>query len=588
MQPFSKRTVLMTAVLLIVTLLLTAFAVLPGQAADPEADGSRIYDSIPSPYPGGFPSIGFQARSTDEFGDHIQFAGTERGLGSVVVSMTNWACGNDFTLVGGVWVPKPTSSTAPCTTDATTGAGFDHPVTLNLYAVDRSSGVPQPGALLASKTQTFFMLFRPSADPANCSAAPYNGTQWYSAADGKCYNGYAFNIEFDFTAQNVTLPDELIFGVAYDTYTHGATPTNVNGPYSSLNVSLTTDAPTIGVDAERDAIFQDSTWTGAYCASNQSPLDIFRRDGNCWLYTPVVRFNLQPAEVTLTPSANMVCDTDSVTIDFSGVNAMYGYEFVVEYDAAKVTADGSFINTWFNTSGAFIPWDGSCAAGVCKFAVSLQGAPTGVSGSGPVAKIDLTDKAGGAFQLKIKDVVLSDIDGFTIPATVVDDTIDLDVCGRAAFAGKVSLQGRLTPLDAGTVKLVDAGGTFPDIIVPFNAAGIFSATNIPVLPAGSTYTIQAAHGLYLTNEKTQALAPGANLTGQNTRLLGGDANNSTVVEINDLTCIGGDFGLTTTSTPAMGNCGGTGSPDINLDLKVNIQDLSLAGGNYAKAAPQPW
>ncbi len=583
MQPFSKRTVLMTAVLLIVTLLLTAFAVLPGQAADPEADGSRIYDGIPTSYPGNFVSLGFQATSTDEFGDHIQFAGTERKLGSVVVAMSNWACGNDFTLVNGNWVPKV--GNAPCTTDATTGAGYNHPITLNLYAVDRTSGKPEPGALIATKPQTFFIPFRPSADPAQCNG----GTQWYSATDGKCYNGYAFNIEFDFAAQNVTLPNEIIFGVAYNTHTHGANPIGVNGPYSSLNVAIHTEPPTIGTDVEALAMFVDSTWAGNYCDTATTVLDIFRRDGDCWdPYHPAVRFNLQPAEVTLTPSANMVCDTDSVTIDFSGVNAMYGYEFVVEYDAAKVTADGSFINTWFNTSGAFIPWDGSCAAGVCKFAVSLQGAPAGVSGGGPVAKIDLTDKAGGAFQLKIKDVVLSDIDGYTIPATVIDDTIDLDVCGRAAFAGKVSLQGRLTPMDAGTIKLVDAGGTFPDITVPFNAAGNFSATNIPVLPTGSNYTIQAAHGLYLTNEKSQALAPGANLTGQNTRLLGGDANNSTVVEINDLTCIGGDFGLTTTSTPAMGNCGGTGSPDINLDLKVNIQDLSLAGGNYAKVAPQPW
>jgi hypothetical protein len=280
----------------------------------------------------------------------------------------------------------------------------------------------------------------------------------------------------------------------------------------------------------------------------------------------------------------MVCDTDSVTIDFSDVNAMYGYEFVVEYDEDMVTAHGSFINTWFNTSGAFIPWDGSCADGVCKFAVTLQGAPAGVSGGGPVAKIDLTDKAGGSFQLKIKDVALSDIDGFTIPSTVVDDTIDLDVCGRAAFAGKVSLQGRLTPMDAGTVKLVDTGGMFPDITVPFNTAGNFSASNIPVLPLGSSYKIAAAHGLYLTNEKTQLLAPGVNLAGQNTRLLGGDANNDAVVEVLDLTCIGIDFGKTTTSTPAMGDCGGLGSPDINLDWKVNIQDLSIAGGNYDKVA----
>ncbi|MBP6789703.1 MAG: hypothetical protein KA170_19095, partial [Candidatus Promineofilum sp.] len=463
MQPFSKRTVMLTAVLLVVTLLLTAFAVLPGQAADP--DGVAIYNAIPVPFPGNYPSVGFQATSTDEYGDHIQFAGSERGLKSVVLGMSSWSCGNDFTLVGGVWQPKV--GNAPCTTDASTGTGYDHPITLNLYAVDRTSGVPQPGALLASKEQTFHIPYRPSGDAVHCTSGAY-GLPWYSVADGLCYNGYAFSIEFDFAAQNVTLPNEIIFGVAYNTYTHGAAPLGVNGPYSSLNVGAhTLGAPSIGIDVEPNAQFQDSTWAGAYCDTATTLLDVFRRDDGCWAgYTIPVRFNLQPAKVTLTPSANMVCDADSVTIDFSGVEAMYGYEFVVEYDATKVNATGSFINTWFNTSGAFIPWDGSCAAGVCKFAVTLQGAPAGVSGGGPVAKIDLTDKAGGAFQLKIKDVTLSDIDGFTIPATVVDDTIDLDVCGRAAFAGKVSLQGRLTPMDAGTVKLVDAGGTFPDITVP--------------------------------------------------------------------------------------------------------------------------
>jgi len=60
------------------------------------------------------------------------------------------------------------------------------------------------------------------------------------------------------------------------------------------------------------------------------------------------------------------------------------------------------------------------------------------------------------------------------------------------------------------------------------------------------------------------------------------------VEITDLSCIGGNFGLTTTSAPPMDDCGGLGSPDINKDAKVNIQDLSLAGGNYDKVAPQGW
>ncbi len=38
------------------------------------------------------------------------------------------------------------------------------------------------------------------------------------------------------------------------------------------------------------------------------------------------------------------------------------------------------------------------------------------------------------------------------------------------------------------------------------------------------------------------------------------------------------------------NCsGGNTTPDLNDDTKVNIQDLSLVGGNYGiTPVPQPW
>jgi len=198
----------------------------------------------------------------------------------------------------------------------------------------------------------------------------------------------------------------------------------------------------------------------------------------------------------------------------------------------------------------------------------------------------LTSISGGTFPLKIKDVVLTNIDGFTIPVAIADDTIDIGVCGTTTVSGKISLQGRLTPMDVGSVKLVDTDANFPDITVPFDANGNFTAANVPALPTGSTYSIRALHGLYLDNLKTLTpLLPNVPLTGQNTRLLGGDADNSSIVDVSDLSCMGGWFGL---SSPAFGICGTTGSPDINLDLKVNIQDLSIAGGNYMKASPQNW
>lgn len=588
MQPYSQRAWRVAAGLLVAALVLIAFAVNPGQAAGP--DGSRIYDSIPSPYPGGFPSEGFQATSTDEFGDHIAFADTERGLGSVVVSMTNWACGNDFTWNGSTWVPKV--GTAPCTTDNTTGTGYNHPITLNLYNVDNSGPKPKVGSLIATKTQSFFIPFRPSATPAQCNNDPF---RWYNPADGICYNGYAFNIEFDFSASSITLPDEIIYGVAYNTFTHGANPLGVDGPYSSLNLSLATTGALIGTDVETDAIFHDSSWSGAYCSPVPTPLDVFQRDGVCWApYTPAVRFNLKPAVVSLSPAAPLVCNSDTVYVDFSDVPDMYGYEFKVEYDATKVTPTAAFVNTWFNTTGSLIPpgWAAQCAAGVCKFASSLQTPAAPVTGDGRVAQIALTAVSGGTFNLKIKDVVLTNLDGFAIPATIADDTIEVGVCGTAKVAGKVSLQGRLTPMDAGQVKFIDTGGHYADIVVPFDANGNYSATNIPVRPTGSTYKIQVTHILYVGNEKTQLLLPGANLTGQNTRLLGGDADNSGLnppfalgVDISDLGCLGSSFGVAA-PTPCTGNP--NSSTDINKDLITNIQDLSLAGGNYGRNPFQPW
>jgi hypothetical protein len=236
-----------------------------------------LYDSIPAVMPGGFTSLGYQATSTDEFGDHIQFALSGKVLDTVTVSMTNWACGNDFKKVDGAWVKDRASST-PCAT--TPGDGFDHDLTLNFYTVDTTSGVPQPGTLIDSKTITALMYYRPSADADNCPGTD----KWYSQADAACYNGYAFNVDFDFSGENLVLPDEIIFGLAYNTQTHGATPLGVAGPYNSLNFSLANVAvaPTTGTNLDPDDAFWDTTYPGYS--------DTFLRDTDWSPYTPVIRF----------------------------------------------------------------------------------------------------------------------------------------------------------------------------------------------------------------------------------------------------------------------------------------------------------
>lgn len=259
---------------------------------------TAIYDSIPLVYPGSFTSLGYEATSTDEFGDHVAFAGSARDLLSVDVGLTNWSCENDFDYIAGAWVPNRAGTDA-CV--SAPGSFFTHPITLNIYEVDVTSGNPEPGALLGSLTDTFDIPFRPSWDSVNCTGAgetpatdePFGG-RWYDPVLGACVHGFAFNISFDFSALSLTLPDEVIFGVAYDTAHYGASPLVTNGPYNSLNVSVTADPPLIGTDVEPDTAFWDTSYGPFYCDSGAGGTDTFRRDAGCWApYTPVIRFNAQ-------------------------------------------------------------------------------------------------------------------------------------------------------------------------------------------------------------------------------------------------------------------------------------------------------
>ncbi|HEY4572680.1 MAG TPA: hypothetical protein VIJ26_01910, partial [Thermoanaerobaculia bacterium] len=111
-------------------------------------DASTIYNSIPNPLPPNVPSLGYQATQTSEFGDLIQLGGTDRVLKTVTLVMSDWALASD-------WPSFPGSG----------GPTWSHPLTLNLYTVDNSGPNPAPGTLIATRTQTFAIPWRPPADP---------------------------------------------------------------------------------------------------------------------------------------------------------------------------------------------------------------------------------------------------------------------------------------------------------------------------------------------------------------------------------------------------------------------------------------
>ena len=231
----------------------------PAAAAAPPA-----YDSIPTTLPGNVVSFAFEANSAREFGDYIALGGTERSRASlpVTIVMSIWACqhGGDATCV------------------TTPGATWSQPLTLTIYNVTTTGAVPAAGSVVLTTTQDFDLPFRPSYDPTG-PCAQQGKTGWWSAGESHCYNGLAHLVTFNLPPGS-NLPDQLIWGISFDTQHYGASPKGVEGPYNSLNVGTQTFAgqPVYGQDVESNGVFIDSLSSGAYGDGGANGLGTFRDD----------------------------------------------------------------------------------------------------------------------------------------------------------------------------------------------------------------------------------------------------------------------------------------------------------------------
>ncbi len=227
-----------------VTLALTGVGLV---AATPAVAATAVvYDSIPESQPASYPSLGFQAQSTWEFGDHVRLGGGNRVLSQITIGMNSWACES------GTW-------NVNCVTSE--GSTFTHPVTLTVYNADLSTGTPVPGDVIASVTNDVVVPFRPSADAEACGAG---ATTWFDETLGTCQNGHAFDVVFDLSDENAIAGNDVIVTVAYNTQSYGANPTGTDGPFNSLNVSLNSlQAPTVGTDVASGTMLRDTTYSGS-------------------------------------------------------------------------------------------------------------------------------------------------------------------------------------------------------------------------------------------------------------------------------------------------------------------------------------
>jgi len=124
--------------------------------------------------------------------------------------------------------------------------------------------------VLAERTATITVPYRPSAS-AQCSGA--DAGKWFNSKDGVCYNGFADRVKVKMSKLGVTLPDQVIWSVQYNTSTSGYAPigaapcrTESGGcGYDALNVGTFSypNAPFAGTDVDPAAAFVDGamkTW----------------------------------------------------------------------------------------------------------------------------------------------------------------------------------------------------------------------------------------------------------------------------------------------------------------------------------------
>jgi hypothetical protein len=230
------------------------------------SQAASVYNSIDSTLLGSYPSLGFQATQTSEFGDRVSLGGTDRKLTTVQVTMVNWARYEDYN-VGGQYYDQGQWA----------GNGFNHNLTLNIY--NAGTGLNH-GGLIASITQSTFIQYRPT---------------------GWSFNGYAQNVSFDFSSLNVTLPNDIVWGIAYNTQTWGANPIGATGPYNSLNVGLNTAAGG-GITAgstDLDRLFWDTDTAGWYADGGAGGVGIFREDWQWTGYNPMATINAVPEPATM-------------------------------------------------------------------------------------------------------------------------------------------------------------------------------------------------------------------------------------------------------------------------------------------------
>jgi len=200
------------------------------------AQTESVFNQTPADLALSYTSFSFSAQQTSALGNYVRLAVGPRVADHAEVVLVTWATAAKYP----DWAARDPS-------------GYTHPITVMLYRLD-SSGGGNSLQFIEQATVHAHIPWRPVTLP-----------------DGRPYpvNGYAFRVLVPLSAA-ITVPDDCLIAVAYNTQSHGFKPIGSPGPYNELNVALTRAAPLAGWDNDPDAVLWVRNGVWNYPASNWS------------------------------------------------------------------------------------------------------------------------------------------------------------------------------------------------------------------------------------------------------------------------------------------------------------------------------
>ncbi len=302
--------------------------------------------------------------------------------------------------------------------------------------------------------------------------------------------------------------------------------------------------------------------------------------------------------VDVVPSEGSPGDTVEVSLNLFNVSNLYGLQAQCQTDPAVLGGTHNQEAEGFNATNSlfvdkgFNPADGTWLVAATR----LQPNP---AISGNVTAFKLMYEVLGAGVSAVNCAVIGvDSDGHDLALTVINgafNTLPVEPPPAtetpapppatetpmpptttpeppqvAAITGRATYQNR--PDNAGIiVQLRDANRTVIAELVT-NADGGFSFTDVP---AGE-YTVKFTGPYHLGSVQPVSMS-GLGVDLGVIKLLAGDTNGDSVVDLTDAGLVGANFGVPVPPAPDSAN--------LNGDEMVDIRDLALVGGNFDKVGP---